>query len=160
VVVGVVAAGIEARVWEVEGSVVRESGWRPSFDAAAAATRGKLLQRLTEAQWQVPTLAELEQEFAGERVQALLAHLIREGAVEQVDRERVAPAPALEEFRRTLEAVLQELGEATPAQLRDRLGLTRKYLIPLLEWADRRGITKRAGDLRTLARLTARSSGS
>jgi selenocysteine-specific elongation factor len=160
VVDGVVAAGIEARVWEVEGSVVRESGWRPSFDAAAAATRGKLLQRLTEAQWQVPTLAELEQEFAGERVQALLAHLIREGAVEQVDRERVAPAPALEAFRRTLEAVLQELGEATPAQLRDRLGLTRKYLIPLLEWADRRGITKRAGDLRTLARLTARSSGS
>jgi len=43
--------------------------------------------------------------------------------------------------------------------LRDRLGLTRKYLIPLLEWADRRGITRRSGDARTLARLTAGSGG-
>jgi hypothetical protein len=39
--------------------------------------------------------------------------------------------------------------------LRDRFGLTRKYLIPLLEWADRRGVTRRAGDARVLARLTA-----
>jgi selenocysteine-specific elongation SelB-like protein len=43
--------------------------------------------------------------------------------------------------------------------LRDRFGLTRKYLIPLLEWADRRGITERRGDARVLARLTGRSKG-
>ena len=154
------AAGTEARVWEVEGSVVRESGWRPSFDAAAAASRGRLLQRLTEAHWEIPTVAELEREFTGEPVQALLAHLIREGAMEQVDRERVAPKQALEAFRGALEAALQELGGATPAQLRDRLGVTRKYLIPLLEWADRRGVTQRTGDVRTLTQLTARSPGS
>src|SRR5437773_835866 len=55
---------------------------------------------------------------------------------------------------------LVELGPATPAVLRDRLGLTRKYLIPLLEWADRRGVTRRAGDARVLARLTAGKGGS
>jgi selenocysteine-specific elongation factor len=156
----VVAAGIQARVWEVEGGIVREAGWRPAFDADASATRERLLQRLTEAQWQIPTLGELERDFTGEPVQALVAHLVREGAIEQIDRERVAPKQALEDFRRALEAALQDLGAATPAQLRDRLGLTRKYLIPLLEWADRRGITQRAGDARTLVRLTARSSGS
>jgi len=156
----VVAAGMQAGAWEVEGSVVREPGWRPSLDVAAAATRGLLLRRLTDAQWQIPTLAELEREFTGEPVRALLAHLIREGAIEQVDRERVAPKQALEDFRRALETALQELGGATPAQLRDRLGLTRKYLIPLLEWADRRGTTQRAGDVRTLTRLTPRSTGS
>src|SRR2546427_3599189 len=42
---------------------------------------------------------------------------------------------SLAEFRAALEATLTELGSATPAELRDRLGLTRKYLIPLLEWA-------------------------
>jgi len=52
------------------------------------------------------------------------------------------------------------VGAATPAVLRDRLGLTRKFLIPLLEWADRRGITRRDGDARTLARLTAGTGGS
>jgi hypothetical protein len=28
-----------------------------------------------------------------------------------------------------------------PSQLRERLGITRKYLIPLLEWADLKGVT-------------------
>jgi selenocysteine-specific elongation factor len=65
----------------------------------------------------------------------------------------------LEAFRAALEAALAELQSATPAQLRDRLGLTRKYLIPLLEWADRRGITRRTGDTRSLARLTAGNGG-
>src|SRR5439155_908055 len=73
------------------------------------------------------------------------------------------PAPAapqaLESFRSGLEAALAELGKATPAELRERFGLTRKYLIPLLEWADRRGITRRAGDARVLARLTAGKGG-
>jgi len=34
--------------------------------------------------------------------------------------------------------------------VRDRLGVTRKYLIPLLEWADGRGITVREGEGRRL----------
>src|ERR1041385_9489369 len=74
---------------------------------------------------------------------------------EPIDAERYAAKGALAEFRTALEAALVELGSATPAVLRDRLGLTRKYLIPLLEWADRRGVTRRAGDARVLARLTA-----
>jgi len=69
---------------------------------------------------------------------------------ERVDQERYAQKQALEEFRRAVEETLRELGAATPAQFRDRLGLTRKYLIPLLEWADRRGITSRQGDTRVL----------
>jgi selenocysteine-specific elongation factor len=92
-------------------------------------------------------------------VAALLAQLVRDGGVEQVDQERFASSEALQEFCRALEATLRELGAATPAQLRDRFGLTRKYLIPLLEWADRRGITRRQGDARTLTRLTAGSAG-
>ena len=80
--------------------------------------------------------------------------------IEQVDQERYADRGALESFRAALEAGLQELGRATPAELRDRFGLTRKFLIPLLEWADRRGITRRDGDARTLARLTAQTGGS
>jgi hypothetical protein len=34
--------------------------------------------------------------------------------------------------------------------VRDRLGISRKYLIPLLEWADGRGITVRESEGRRL----------
>jgi selenocysteine-specific elongation factor len=144
------------QAWELVGSVVRVPGWRPAFDTRATAARERLLRRLTDAEWQIPTVRELERELAGEPVQALLAHLVREGMIEQLDQERFATKHALESFRAALEVALQDLGAATPALLRDRLGLTRKFLIPLLEWADRRSITRRAGDARTLARLTAR----
>ena len=132
------------------GAAVRKPGWQAALQARAGEASGRLAQRLAEARWQIPTVAELEKEFSDPTVPALLAHLAREGAVERVDQERYAMKQALEEFRRAVEGTLRELGAATPAQFRDRLGLTRKYLIPLLEWADRRGITSRKGDTRVL----------
>jgi len=140
--------GVKKQAWELAegGAVVRVPGWR----AQAGDAGGRLAQRLAEARWQLPTVSELQREFSDPSVPALLAHLAREGSVERVDQERYALKQALEEFRRAVEETLRELGAATPAQFRDRLGLTRKYLIPLLEWADRRGITSRKGDTRVL----------
>jgi selenocysteine-specific elongation factor len=152
--------GVKKQAFEVVGAVVRRPGWRATLATRAGDSGDRLVRRLTEARWQVPTVAELQQEFGDLAVAALLAHLAREGGVEQVDQERYAAKPALEEFRRALETALRDLGHATPAQLRDRTGLTRKYLIPLLEWADRRGITRREGDARVLARLTGATDGS
>ncbi|HXI19955.1 MAG TPA: SelB C-terminal domain-containing protein, partial [Gemmatimonadales bacterium] len=37
-------------------------------------------------------------------------------------------------------------GAITPPGLREQTGASRKYLIPLLEWADREGLTRREGD--------------
>jgi selenocysteine-specific elongation factor len=132
------------------GAVVRRPGWKAASSARAGDAGGRLAQRLADARWQLPTVSELEREFADPTVPALLAHLAREGTVERVDQDRYAVKQALEEFQNAIETTLRELGSATPAQFRDRLGLTRKYLIPLLEWADRRGITSRQGDTRVL----------
>jgi len=159
VVDAVLERGMAEGRLEIAGSVARAPGWRPALDSQASDAREKLARRLVKAGWQVPTLPELEREFPGAPVRALLAHLAREGAAEQMDQERYAAKAALTDFRAALQAALAELGSATPAQLRDRFGLTRKYLIPLLEWADRHGVTRRAGDVRVLARLTAGKRG-
>jgi len=156
----VLDVGVKSGQLEVAGSVARRPGWRPALDARATDASDKLARRLADAHWQVPTVAELEREFPGSPVRALLSHLARTGTAEPIDAERYAANGALAEFRTALETALAELGTATPAELRDRLGLTRKYLIPLLEWADRRGVTRRAGDARVLARLTAGKGGS
>jgi len=144
--------GVRKQAWEFAegGAFVRKPGWQAALRERAGDAGGRLAQRLAEARWQLPTVAELQREFSDPSVPALLAHLAREGSVERVDQERYALKQALEEFRRAVEETLRELGAATPAQFRDRLGLTRKYLIPLLEWADRRGITSRRGDTRVL----------
>ena len=155
----VVDLGTRKQLLEVAGGVVRQAGWHPSLDRGASDSRDAIAQRITGSRWQVPTVAELEREFPGAAVRPLLAHLVRDGTIEQIDQERYAAPAAMHEFRAKLEAVLGELGSATPAELRERFELTRKFLIPLLEWADRRGVTERKGDSRVLARLTGRGSG-
>jgi selenocysteine-specific elongation factor len=62
---------------------------------------------------------------------------------EAVERDRFFSTEALGRFRSAIEQVGQGGAEVTPAALRDQLGLSRKFLIPLLEWADRRGLTWR-----------------
>jgi len=42
-----------------------------------------------------------------------------------------------------------------PSELREPLGVTRKWLIPFLEWCDRRGISRREGDGRVFREVPA-----
>ena len=63
-------------------------------------------------------------------------------------------AAAYEEARERLRAALAEAPAGRHCrQLRDALGVSRKYAIPLLESFDAQGFTKRVGDLRTLRAL-------
>src|SRR5256712_569906 len=124
--------GVAEGKFEIASSVARLPQWRPAFDARTSDLRETLTRRLGQARWQVPTVEELEREFPGAPVRAVLSHLAREGAAEPIDQQRYAAKAALAEFRAALEAALVELNAATPADLRDRFGLTRQYLIPLL----------------------------
>jgi selenocysteine-specific elongation factor len=50
----------------------------------------------------------------------------------------------------TITTVLEEFVDGfTVAEFRDRLGITRRQAVPLLEWFDKQGVTVRRGDLRT-----------
>ncbi|HEY7470115.1 MAG TPA: selenocysteine-specific translation elongation factor [Acidimicrobiia bacterium] len=48
-------------------------------------------------------------------------------------------------------AMIRSMGDGfTVSEFRDRTGLSRKYAVPLLEWADKEGLTVRRGDRRHL----------
>jgi selenocysteine-specific elongation factor len=71
------------------------------------------------------------------------------GRVEAVERDRYYAREALEQFTGVLHELGQE-GSIVPGKIRDRLGISRKFLIPLLEWADAHGITIRVGEGREI----------
>jgi selenocysteine-specific elongation factor len=54
-------------------------------------------------------------------------------------------------MRRTVGDRLKNGPGATVAEIRDLLGTTRKYAVPICEYLDRIGLTRREGDLRVLA---------
>jgi selenocysteine-specific elongation factor len=109
----------------------------------------RIVGLLETAQLSPPSLAELQRQSGRTDVGAVLRLAAVSGRVEAVERDRYYTRGALDQFIRALVELGQE-GDIVPAALRDRLGISRKYLIPLLEWADGRGITVRVGDVRHL----------
>ena len=111
----------------------------------------RLVQILRAAGLAPPSIAELERETGRRDVGATLRLAAGRGLVEAVERDRYYAVEALRHFT----AALEEIGRAGPIHppaVRERVGVSRKFLIPLLEWADTRGITIRAGDARRLVR--------
>ena len=132
----------------LEDGIARAPGFKPRVNGGEAQVE-RLVARLELAQLAPPSNEELARELGLPEVGNALRLAAQTGLVEAVERDRYFARTALERFT----AELRELGRAgsiTPAQVRDRLGLTRKYVIPLLEWADRKGITVRIGEGRRL----------
>jgi selenocysteine-specific elongation factor len=59
-------------------------------------------------------------------------------------------ADALEAIQEKLVACLRERKEISPGDVKDLLGISRKYAIPLLEYFDGRRVTQRVGERRVL----------
>ena len=137
-------AGTVARV----GGVVHLSGFQPTV-AGGAAQIDRLVQAVTEAGLTPPTVAELAAATGMPEAAAALRLAAREGRLIAVERDRYYAPAALARLEKAFHAIAAE-GEITPAALRQSLGLTRKFLIPLLEWADAQGITERVGEGRRL----------
>jgi selenocysteine-specific elongation factor len=64
------------------------------------------------------------------------------------------------ELRRKIIEHLSNGSAITMSDLRDLLGTTRKYAVPIGEYLDRIGVTKREGDMRRLGALERRGSSS
>lgn len=133
---------------KAHGGLVAISGFSPQLVGGAEGV-ARVVAVLVAAGLEVPTGDEVAAQLGFPSAIPLLRKAIEEGTVVAIDRERFASTQALDRFREALHEI-GTAGEITPAALRDRLGLSRKFLIPLLEWADRQGITRRVGDTRVL----------
>jgi selenocysteine-specific elongation factor len=79
---------------------------------------------------------------------AELRELVRRKFLVSADGVYFAPA-ALEAAARRIAPLLASHPDGiTVAQIRDELGTTRKYILPIVGWFDANGITRRRGDLR------------
>ena len=145
----VLARLVRAGELSTEGGLVRRAGWVPRPDDAQRALAQRLADALAEAGREPPSVAELAATH-GAVTAALLRLLEREGRVVQVEADRYYAAAAVEELVEGLRAATTPGRVYTPAELRDVLGVSRKYLIPFLEYCDRRRVTERRADGRVV----------
>ena len=136
---------------ELDGGLVRVRGWTPVLTEARRGARDAILRLLEEAAAEPPSVPELAASH-GTDAAALLRLLERDGLVVQVEPDRYYAASAARALLERLRAGMSPGREYGPAELRDLLGISRKFLIPFLEHCDRTGATERRAAGRVLRR--------
>ncbi len=132
---------------ELRGAVLTRAGWKAA-SGADAAKLAEIAIALEAGGVSPLSVDELADQF-GKETPALLRVLEREGRAVAVAPDRYYSTKALESLLASLRAVTSDGSPKTASQIRESLGLSRKYVIPFLEYCDRIGVSVRSGDLRT-----------
>ena len=88
--------------------------------------------------------------LGGDEEHELFQVLVQAGKLVRVKESLFFHARALDTIQAKLVALLRERKEIGPADIKDLLGISRKYAIPLLEFFDQRRVTARVGERRIL----------
>ncbi len=126
------------------GAELRAAGFGPELSTQQTRTSEDLMVALETAGHEPPSVAELQERFGPQTV-SLLRHLERQQRVVQVEDARYYTPEAVHELVRRLQGAMAGKGELAPTDLREALGFSRKFLIPFLEFCDKRGYTARQG---------------
>lgn len=134
--------------------LVRLAGQAARPVAAVDGLGNKIAAFIAEGGIEPPTIKEITERFRCDEktVRDNLALLIRNGQLVRISADLFYSAAALDGLREKLVALLREKTEITPPEYREQTGLSRKFLIPLLEHFDSEKVTIRVGDKRVLRR--------
>lgn len=115
--------------------------------------RGRMLGLYREAGAMPPTVKEVAEKLRApaKEITAMLGLLTREGQLVKIAEDLYYEARAMEGLiQKTREVAARGDGEITLAGFKEATGLTRKFMIPLLEHFDKTKLTLRVGDKRLL----------
>ena len=136
-----------------ERDLVRLAGLpKQAASLSSPALAGKLAQLLAAGGIEPPTIKDLADSTRSseKEVRDHLALLVRDGLVVRVSSDIFYDHGALDSIRQKLLRHLQQKGDIIPAEFRELTGLSRKFMIPLLECFDNEKLTLRVGDKRVL----------
>jgi len=141
----------------IEPRTVAVKGWEPKLSQGERKLKNELLESIRKGGMSPPESSEMAV-GTGPRaavIPELLALLRDEQKVVEISPTLYLDFDAEAELRRKVIDRLSNGSGMTMADLRDLLNTTRKYAVPLGEYLDRIGLTRREGDVRKLGRVEA-----
>jgi selenocysteine-specific elongation factor len=132
---------------------VGRADFKPRLSANLRKLKDKLIAAYQSAGFQPPEPASFANQAGGNaaNLKDLFDVCVAEGYLARVTDDIYLHADVEADMRRRITERLRQGGGLTVAEIRDLLGTTRKYAVPLCEYLDRTGLTRRDGDLRYLA---------
>ncbi|HEY8449409.1 MAG TPA: SelB C-terminal domain-containing protein, partial [Bacillota bacterium] len=137
---------------EASGELVRRPGFQPQLDERLQQALPQIEAAYADAGMTPPTVAELCSSLGLEptEARALFDILGERRRLVRVSDDLYFHATAYEQLVSAVCARIAAAGPQTVAEIRDLLGTSRKYVLPLLEHLDQCQITRRVGDRREL----------
>ena len=126
-----------------EGALVRLATFSVRLAQNEHAQRDALLAKIEAGGFTPPLIKDLDVDAA------LLRALTEAGDITKIGDFYLTRAQALD-ARARVRARIERDGPVTVADIRDLLATSRKYAVPLCEWLDSTGATRRRGDVRIL----------
>ena len=132
-------------------------GWEPKLSQAERKLKNELLESIRKGGMSPPEASDLAA-GSGPRaavIPELLTLLRDEQKVVELSSTLYLDFDVEAELRRKVTERLSDGSGLTMADLRDLLNTTRKYAVPIGEYLDRIGLTRREGDVRKLGQVEA-----
>jgi selenocysteine-specific elongation factor len=137
----------------VVGDIVQRAGREIALSAEESRAKEQITQEFERAGLAAPAVNDVLGKLPVDtrRAQKLVQILLREKTLVKVTEELVLHKASVERLRELLAAYKRKHGERLPiAAFKELASVSRKYAIPLLEYLDRQGLTRRAGDERVI----------
>lgn len=137
---------VERGAAALDGPLIRAGDFVVRLDSAQEQVRAAVLERVGAVGLEGRDVGDLA-DLGADAIP--IAHLLEaDGVLVNVAGLGWVAADAVAGLEGKVRSWLAEHGALTPAEFKDLTGLTRRAAIPLLEWLDKRRITRREGDRR------------
>jgi selenocysteine-specific elongation factor len=130
-------------------NLIARNSHRPSLPAEILPAAEEIRAALAGKPFDPPSRKDFLQD---RHLQQALRFLIEQGEIIELNDEIVLLSDSAEQMRTVVSEFISRHGPATASQLRQKIGTSRRVIIPFLEYLDRVGVTRREGDQRTLMR--------
>jgi selenocysteine-specific elongation factor len=136
----------------VEKEIVRMSTHRVDLKGELGELRNRIAALYSESGLTPPTIKEVMERFAYRKaaVESVLNVMVREGKLIKISEDLYFSKEVLFTLRENYKNLLMREGKATPLSFKGLTNLSRKYIIPLMEYFDATKLTIRTGEYRIL----------
>jgi len=144
----------------VDKEYVRLAGHAVDLSGALGDLRGDLARLYLDAGLTPPMDKEVKEKFSDRKTQVdkIREVMLKEGLLIKVSPDLCFHREVIHQLRNEYKNLLIREGKASPAGFKELTGLSRKFIIPLMEYFDMTKLTIRAGDYRLLRDQTGNSA--
>ena len=145
---------IKSKIVVQEENTVRLSDHHVSLGADQADVRKKMLDLYQQGGLQPPYFRDVPKllNVDPQHTKDVMLLLVEEGQIVKTKDDLYFHAQTIAELKKRLVDFLKSNGEITTPRFKEMTGVSRKYVIPLIEYFDASKVTLRVGDIRKLRR--------